>query len=61
MQRHYSTVSEREQAEGLAKVLDMMDFRSRRTGLAGGRAQPPEVGGEHGGERAEDSKEAARD
>jgi len=32
MQRHYSTVSEVEQAEGLAKVLRMMDFRERKTG-----------------------------
>jgi integrase len=32
MQRHYSTVSDREQAEGLAKVLRMMDFRDRKTG-----------------------------
>jgi hypothetical protein len=30
MQRHYSTVSDREQAEGLAKVLRMMDFRDRK-------------------------------
>src|ERR1700722_5963983 len=33
MQRHYSTVSDREQAEGLAKVLRMMDFRDRQTGV----------------------------
>ncbi len=33
MQRHYSTVSESEQAEGLAKVLSMMDFRSRKPAM----------------------------
>jgi site-specific recombinase XerD len=33
MQRHYSTVSEVEQSEGLAKVLRMMDFRERKSGI----------------------------
>ena len=36
MQRHYSTVSQNEQAEGLAKVLRMMDFRERKTSVGAG-------------------------
>ena len=48
MQRHYSTVSESEQAEGLAKVLSMMDFRNRKPAPAaadpGAAVQGPDVG-----------------
>ncbi len=46
MQRHYSTVSEVEQAEGLAKVLRMMDFRDRQTSVgASVGASPSEAPG----------------
>jgi hypothetical protein len=41
MQRHYSTVSELEQAEGLAKVLRMMDFRDRQTSVGASPSEAP--------------------
>jgi hypothetical protein len=43
MQRHYSIVSETEQAEWLAKVLRMMDFRGRAPVGAAVGASPDET------------------